>query len=259
MTRSALITRFGPFVALLAVTVILASEARAQVTAFDSSHAAWTEILQRRVKAGVVDYAGLKSEDLGRLDRYLGSLGAVTRETYSRWNRTEKLAFWINVYNVFTVKLILDHYPLKSIRSIGFLPGAAFRESFIKLPGLRQTPYSLNDVENEVLRKEFTEPRIHFAIVCASKSCPALRSEAYRGTDLEAQLDAAARSFLGDSTKNRLDGETLRLSSIFKWFSADFEKSAGSVARFVSRYLTLDPGRSYEIVHLDYDWSLNGR
>lgn len=255
-----LVTRWvAAAVAAILVTGAPASRAVASTATFDVTHVAWTEILQRRVKAGVVDYAGLKSEDLGRLDRYLDSLGTVPRETYSRWPQSEKLAFWINVYNAFTVKLILDHYPLKSIRSIGFLPGAAFRESFIKLPGLRPAPYSLNDVENEVLRKEFSEPRIHFAIVCASKSCPALRAEAYRGRDLDVQLDDAARGFLNDPTKNRIDGGTLALSSIFKWFGEDFEKSAGSLAIFVGRYLALEPGRRYEIAYLDYDWSLNGR
>jgi hypothetical protein len=240
-------------------SVALPRHASAEPASFDASHAAWTALLHGRVMDGLVDYAGLRRHDLPKLDAYLASLGTVTRADYVAWGREAQLAYWINAYNAFTVKLIVDRYPLKSIRSIGLLPGAAFREKFIPLPGLRAKRYSLDEIENDVLRKEFREPRIHFAIVCASTSCPALRSEAYRASDLEVQLDDAARSFLGDPSRNRVDGETLHLSSIFKWFAGDFEAAAGSVEAFVRPYLGLEANRSYRIESLPYDWSLNER
>lgn len=236
---------------------------------FDHSHGAWTTLLSRQVRSGWVDYAGLKPEGRGALAAYLATLEGVCRGHIDRWTRPQRLAFWINVYNAYAVRLVLEHHPIASIRSIGFLPFAAFRERFIPLGLLRgeaDARLSLDDVEHGILRKEFGEPRIHFAIVCASKGCPALRSEAYRDQDLEAQLEHAARGFVGDPSKNRFDAAAriLYLSSIFKWFRADFEAAAGSLPAFVARY-TDPPTRTaleaapVKVKFLEYDWSLNGR
>ncbi len=232
--------------------------------AFDPDHRIWTGLLSRHVHAGRVDYPGLARES-PELTRYLQALGAVTRPCYDTWTRAQRLAFWIDVYNAFTVRLVLDHYPLRSIRELGLLPLAAFRQKIIPMPELRGATLSLNDVENDVLRGELAgEPRIHFAIVCASKSCPPLRSEAYRAPDLDRQLDEQARTFLADPTRNRVDAatRTLFLSSIFKWFRADFEAAAGTVPAYVAGYLApagaavaRTPGVT--VRYLDYDWSLN--
>ena len=233
---------------------------------FDQEHSAWTGLLRRYVRDGVVDYAGWRRDGQQGLDGYLGSLQSVCRGHYDTWSQTQKLAFWINAYNAYTVRLILNHYPLKSIRDIGVLPGAPFREDFIPMKKLRGGTISLNDIEHEILRKEFREPRIHFAIVCASKSCPALRSEAYRAAALDRQLDDAARGFLRDTTRNRFDAaaRTLWLSAIFDWFDDDFEHAAGSVPAFVARYTDEPTARAIRdggvrVEFLDYDWSLNGR
>jgi len=215
----------------------------------------------------VVDYAGLERSGRPALNAYLRSLESVCPSDYDTWTHDQKLALWINAYNAYTVKLILDHYPLTSIRSIGLLPGAAFRETFIPLETLRGSALSLEDIEHEILRKEFREPRIHFAIVCASKSCPTLRSEAYRATTLDAQLTEAARGFVSDSSKNRYDAasRTLRLSPIFDWFEEDFERSSQTLPAFVARYAepataaALTSGGDVRVEFLDYDWSLNGR
>jgi len=242
------------------------SSAGCEKDAFDQTHVAWTAILSHYTRAGIVDYAGLKQRGAGELGRYLASLAAVCREHYRSWPRPQKLAFWINAYNAYTIKLILDHYPLKSIRNIGVLPLAGFRQSFIPMQRLLGKKVSLNHIENEILRKELRETRIHFAIVCASKSCPALRAEAYRGNALGRQLDAAARGFVRDGQKNRYDAaaKTLFLSAILEWFRKDFEQSAGSVLAFVARYA--DPqvaeairSGSVKVKQLDYDWSLNGK
>jgi hypothetical protein len=242
---------------------------RAQQTAgsqsrFDHEHRAWTVILAKYLRDGSVDYRGLVDHGQPALNAYLGALSAAS-PAESGWTREERLAFWINAYNAFTIRLILDHYPLSSIRSIGFLPLAAFRTKFIPL-GAGRTPISLNVVENEILRKQFRDARIHFAIVCASKSCPTLRSESYRSSDLDQQLDAAARAFLDDPSKVRWDpaSRTLYLSSIFNWFRDDFEREGKTLQGFVGRYLgqsdaaALDSGK-VRVVFLDYDWSLNGR
>ena len=234
---------------------------------FDHQPAAGNAILARHVREGVVDYAGLKRSGGPALDGYLRSLESVCRGHYDTWTREQKLAFWINAYNAYTVKLILNHYPLKSIRTIGLLPGAAFRESFIPLRSLRGKVLSLNDIEHDILRKEFREPRIHFAINCASKSCPDLSSEAYRAATLDAQLTSAARRFVSDTSKNRFDAasRTLRLSAIFDWFREDFERSSQTLPAFVARYAepatatALSSGGSVRVEFLDYDWSLNGR
>ncbi len=232
----------------------------------DQHHAAWTELLRRHVRGGDVDYAGLASADRTDLDRYVEALSKVCRRDYDGWSRAAQLAFWIDVYNAFTVRLVLDHYPLGSIREIGILPGAAFRKAIIPMADLEGRTLSLDDVEHRILRPRFEEPRVHFAIVCASRSCPPLRSEAYRAADLDRQLDDQARTFLRDPAKNRWDPQTrtLHLSMIFRWFHEDFETAAGSVAGFVARYLE-EPAASaarqpgVRIAYVDYDWSLNGR
>ncbi|MBI2841419.1 MAG: DUF547 domain-containing protein [Acidobacteria bacterium] len=234
--------------------------------AFDHTHSAWTAVLSRYVQDGRVDYAGLKNKGQGELSVYLRSLQSVDHPQYQQWSRDQKLAFWVNAYNAFTIRLILDHYPLDSIQSIGLLPGAAFRTSFIEMPAFRSDKISLNDIEHEILRKQFQEPRIHFAIVCASKGCPQLRSESYRPNDIDRQLDAAARVFVQDTARNHFDAatRTLSLSSIFKWFREDFETQAGSLPAFVARYAAPPVAAAVEakdvrVEFLDYDWSLNGR
>jgi hypothetical protein len=146
--------------------------------------------------------------------------------------------------------MILDHYPVSSIRKIGLLPGAAFRSSFIPLLGGTR---SLNEIEGAL--REAGEPRIHFALVCASKSCPELSEEAYRGAILDRQLDEAEQRFLHDRRKNRVEGETLYLSSIFKWYRDEFARAAGSLEAYLAR----SGLRGSRIEFLDYDWSLNGR
>ncbi|MBI3047494.1 MAG: DUF547 domain-containing protein [Acidobacteria bacterium] len=231
---------------------------------FDHEHRSWTAILAQYVSDGSVDYRGLAYRGRPVLDAYLSALSAAS-PAESGWTREERLAFWMNAYNAFTIRLILDHYPLPSIRSIGVLPLAAFRTKFIPL-GAGRTPISLNVIENEILRKQLQDARIHFAIVCASQSCPALRSEAYRSSVVDRQLDEAARAFLDDPSKNRWDpaSRTLYLSSIFKWFRDDFERAGGTLLAFVGRYLPrpvaadLEKGR-VRIVFLNYDWFLNGR
>jgi hypothetical protein len=229
----------------------------------DHEHGAWNSMLQRWVSDGRVPYSAIQKKERVPLEAYLGKLSATCAPNYVKWSREHRLAFWINAYNAFTVKLIVDHYPIRSIRKIGLLPGAAFRRRFIPMPGLKGEVISLNDIEHSTLRANFREPRIHFVLVCASVGCPPLRTEAYRASDLDRQLDEQARLFLNDTGKNRFDPvtNTLYLSPIFDWFRADFEAVAGSVTAYVAPYLD-DPRISkpgVKIKYTEYDWSLNDR
>lgn len=249
---------------LIVLAALLSIPALASCTCapIDHSHSAWNTILQQSVRDGQVAYAALKKNDTP-LQAYLKDLSATCATDYEGWSREQRLAFWINAYNAFTIRLILDHYPIASIRKIGWLPGAAFREKFIPMPGLKGGAISLNDIEHDTLRANFREPRIHFALVCASTSCPALRNEAYRASELGEQLDDQARTFLHDTSKNRFDAEanTLYLSQIFDWFRADFETEAASVQAYVARYMddARVGGPDVDVEYLDYDWSLNDR
>jgi len=261
-------TRFGAGArraAALLLTLATADTASAATLVGREEHAAWTNLLRRYVSHGLVDYAALK-RGRSELDGYLSSLESLERSDLEAWPRADQLAFWINAYNAYTVRLVLDHYPLRSIRSIGFLPGSAFKRKFIPLERVAAGKLSLDDIEHRILREQFHEPRIHFAIVCASRSCPVLRDEAYRGRDLDAQLDEAARAFLRDPARNRYDpaSRTLSLSSIFKWFRGDFEAAAGTLPAFVARYADESTAEALRrsgvhVEFLEYDWSLNER
>jgi Protein of unknown function, DUF547 len=249
---------------LLALMLMASGIARAEeCPKIDHEHGAWNVVLQRWVSGGLVDYTALQGEARAPLEAYLNELSATCAIDYVKWSREQRLAFWINAYNAFTVQLMVDHYPVSSIRKIGLLPGAAFRRRFIPMPGLKGEVIALNDIEHGTLRADFREPRIHFALVCASLGCPALPNEAYTASDLNRQLDEQARSFLSDTSKNRFDPttNTLYLSPIFDWFRADFEVVAGSVSAYVARYLD-DPRISspgVRIEYTEYDWSLNDR
>ena len=225
---------------------------------FDHAHPRWTAVLKSHVKDGVVDYAEIR-KNRGPLDTYLADLESVTKADYGGWTEKRKIAFLLNAYNAYTIKLIVDNDPVASIKDLGGFFSSVFSKKFIPLKKLFGKDVSLNAIEHDTLREKFKEPRIHFALVCASKSCPPLRAEAYRAADLAAQLDDQARAFLKDATKNRYDAprKTLYLSKIFDWFDEDFEAGGGTVRDFVARYLKIP--RDVRIRHLNYDWSLNGK
>ncbi|MGH7899609.1 MAG: DUF547 domain-containing protein [Candidatus Binatia bacterium] len=240
---------------------LVARVANAACSDVDHRHEAWSAILGRSVANGRVDYAGLKRDGQAPLSAYLAGLSGACAADYERWSKEQRIAFWINAYNAFTVSQVLEHYPIASVRKIGWLPGSAFRREYIPMKGLKGKTISLDDIEHETLRKDFREPRIHFALVCAARSCPPLRAEAYRAADLDRQLDDQGRTFLRDRGKNRFEPatNTLHLSSIFHWFRPDFDAVDGKLLGFVSRYLedarATAPGVKIEF--LDYDWSLN--
>lgn len=215
-------------------------------------------ILNRYVSQdGLVNYKGLKEDK--EFMRYIEYLSNTDPDTLP--SDKHRLAFWINAYNAFVLKGVLEEYPIKSVLDVGWLPHSFFiRKKFKTFGGW----ITLRVLENDKLREAFSEPRIHFAINCASMSCPKLLTEAYRAERLEQQLEAQAVSFINNRRKNYLDKENniLFLSSIFKWYEGDFIKNGGKLEDYVARYLNPDDAEivttnDVTIEYLDYDWSLN--
>lgn len=235
---------------------------------FDHEHALWTRVLAAHVEGDRFDYAAL-AEDRADLDGYLARLHAVTPADLESWTREERYAFWINVYNAHAVQLIVDNYPVESIRDLGGkLFDRVWDQEFIPMsahhPEGKDDPLSLDDVEHAILRPRFEDARVHVAVNCASVGCPPLRAEAFVAERLEAQLDDQARRFVADASRNRLDRAegVLRLSAIFDWFEGDFVRDAGSVREWVARHAGEAEAawiRSAKprVRHLDYSWDLN--
>ena len=230
-------------------------------------HKLFTEVLQQYVKNGLVNYAVLKSDP--KLNEYMNFLNEANPDTIS--GESEKLAFWINAYNAFTLQVIADHYPVESINDLHtggrylshVLGTTIWHKEIFKVNGKE---ISLNTIEHEIIRKEFDEPRIHFALVCAAVSCPPLRSEAYEGFKLNEQLAEQAKIFLNDSTKNKFDLKTklAAISKIMDWYEKDFGNSDEEILLFISNYLPSGIAEDirknisdWEIDYLTYNWALN--
>ena len=263
--------------AALLLAVVGPDKSHAADAAFDHRHSVWDALLKQLVvfapggNASALRYTGmLRQHDA--LRGYLAKLSAVTAQEYERWSRAQQLAFLINAYNAFTVELILTRYPaLKSIKDLGSLLQSPWKKKFFSLLGQQR---SLDELEHEWIRAPgvFDDPRIHFAVVCASIGCPMLRNEAYVAERLDAQLDDALRRFLSDRTRNRFDAasSTLSVSKIFDWYRKDFERGykgydslqalfarhADQLAATPKALVDLRAG-NYRLEFLDYDWALN--
>ncbi|MEO8203055.1 MAG: DUF547 domain-containing protein [Betaproteobacteria bacterium] len=259
--------------ALLLVAVPFAARAQA----FDHGHKAWDALVKKHVvllqggKASQVRYAGM-SRDRAALKAYLDSLSGVTEAQFNAWSKAERMAFLINAYNAFTVEKVLTRYPnLKSIRDFGSVFGNPWKDKFFKLLGRESY---LDQVEHEMLRKPgaYDEPRVHFAVNCASIGCPMLREAAFVAPRLEAQLDEQALRFMSDRSRNRYNAAAgkLEVSKIFDWYGVDFKqgyKGIDSLTGFCARYAEqlADAPAAQERVKaqkapidfLEYDWQLN--
>lgn len=219
-------------------------------------HNIYADLLNRYVDDGVVDYAGFKAED-DRLDRYLSILERVDAGNLSK---DERLAFYINAYNAWTIKLILGAYPgVRSIKELGSLFRSPWKKKVARIDGKVLT---LDAIEHGIMRPQLMDPRIHFAVNCASKSCPPLRSEPYRGAVLDRQFNEAARRFINDPRSNFLKDRTLHVSNIFDWYGEDF---GGDVVGFFLIFADQEwkerieaAGDRLRVEYLNYDWSLNG-
>ncbi|GAB56965.1 hypothetical protein GPUN_2851 [Glaciecola punicea ACAM 611] len=238
-------------------------------------HDDWSTLLAEHVSPTaqshntVVDYTGFLAQR-SALKNYLNALEQVTQAEFAAWDDAKQLAFLLNAYNAWTVELILTEYPnLDSIKDLGSFFRSPWKKSFIPLLG---KVLSLDDIEHDLIRgdNKYQEPRIHFAVNCASIGCPALREEAYEASKLDMQLEQQTLRFLSDRSRNNMQGEALNLSSIFKWYKNDFElgfRSANSLESFVLLYadtLGLSPeqrallqSEQVKTDYLDYDWQLN--
>ncbi len=213
---------------------------------------------------GEVDYAALKAHRAD-LDEYIRLLAESSPENRSPLfpTRAHELAYWINAYNAFVIRGVVDHYPTRSVLDLGMLKRFFWRNDY-NAGGVTMSLYHL---ENGIIRKKYREPRIHFAIVCASLSCPMLSRDAFTAENLEPNLDREARRFVNQRRNVLIDpaGNQVTLSAIFKWYKEDFESTAQSVLGYIGQYATegnrkaLDALKQPKIQYFDYDWSINDR
>lgn len=239
---------------------------RVSAQGFDHDYQKWGKTLNNFVvtvgSSTRFDYSDLKSNSKDFLE-ILESFSRVQKKEFHSWSSDQRLAFLINAYNIFTIKLIIDNYPVATIKKIGGLFTNPWKIQFISL---LEEKISLDEIEHTLIRKQFKEPRIHFAVNCASISCPALNETPFKPQSLDAQLEAAALRFLNDSKQNYFDpkANTLWLSSIFKWYGSDFTENGITLEALSLKHMTLTaeqkatikPGDT-KIKYLDYDWNLN--
>ena len=232
-------TKISTFICMLSFVAI-----QAQTSVFDS-------LLQKNVdKTGRVDYQSLKNNET-LLDNYLAYI--QNNEPTKDWSSNKKKAFWINTYNAYTIKIILNNYPLKSIRDIKIDGKTAWKIPFVKVG---QKRYTLDQIEHEILRKKFNDPRIHVGINCASVSCPRLWNFAFTEDNIAYSLDNLMKVFINDTTRNKISKNNVALSEIFNWFSKDFIKN-GTIINYLNTYAAIKISEKASIKYLTYDWSLN--
>lgn len=217
------------------------------------SHESWTALLQKYVDPyGKVNYKGFK-EDEKALDVYLELLKENHPGPY--WKNEDQIAFWINAYNAFTIKLVLENYPVKSIMDIKKGDKDAWHISFIRLG---DKMYTLDYIEKTMLLGQFNDSRIHFVINCSAKSCPPLRNKAFTGESMEIELRLSARRFINDNRFNILDKNHLQLSQIFNWYKDDFLKEEASVQEYIDKQTPhIEVSKTASITYLNYNWGLN--
>jgi len=268
---------------MLGLLLILTAGPPASAQSYDHSNASFTTLLKKHVvvldggRSSQVKYAELL-KDRGALKAYLDSVASIREAEFEAWTKPQRLAFLVNTYNAATLELILQNYPVKSIKDIGSVFDNRWKRKFIKLFGRE---VSLDGIEHEMLRKPgaYNEVRVHYAVNCASIGCPALREEAFAADRLEKQLEEQAVRFLSDRTRNRLANGVLETSMIFKWFIEDWERgytgfdgktpAIKSREQYFARYAknladsVTDQTKIAEamvsITHLDYDWSINDK
>jgi len=253
----------------LLLSLVSCNASNVKSTSKPISHTIFDGLLKKHVTPeGKVNYKGF-IQDSVQFNAYL-TLLENNHPNEKNWSKDEQLTYWINAYNAYTVKLIVDHYPVESIKDIkGGVPfvNSVWDIKFFKIEGQE---YDLNNIEHTIIRKEFEEPRIHFAVNCASYSCPRLRNEAFVAERLEEQLEDQTRKFFNDVRKNNIiSKDKIVLSSILKWYSTDFTKQGiisrlfggkgrtQNLIKFVNSYVDIDISKNAEIEFMDYRWDLN--
>ena len=232
------------FIVLIAIFTL--SQGNAQTSIYN-------DLLQKHVtKDGIVNYKSFKADE-AKLDTYISYLEKTTPA--SSWSENKQKAFWINTYNVYTIKLILENYPLKSIMDIKQDGKTAWKIPFAKVGG---KTYTLDYIEHEILRKNLFDPRIHVGVNCASISCPKLGNIAFTEENIDANLEKLMKTFINDSSRNKITNNKVQISSIFDWFKEDFTKN-GSVIDYLNKYSNTEINSNAAISYLKYDWSLNNK
>lgn len=269
-------TKWLTIVLAVSVAVAVASSVPAAIDTYDHDYAEYAQLLERHVQPSGVDYPALKADRVS-LDRVVRQFDAPPTRDEPGWPRLQRLAFWINAYNLFTLRAIVDHFPIQS----GWftrLPRNSIRQvdgvwTDLEWRAAGRT-VTLDDIEHRILRPEFKDARIHFAINCASVSCPVLAAVPYLPASLDAQLDAAIRTHLAGPEGVRVEGTTLRVTSLFKWYGDDFiaeyaavvpdPRSANerAILGTIIRYgppdaVAVARGSAPRIRFLDYNWQLN--
>lgn len=217
----------------------------------DFDHSRYAKLLQTHLKNGDLDYASLQRNSVD-LELYLRSIAKIDKKEFAAMSRDEKVVIYINAYNAYTIKSILLSYPVKSIKNIKNVWDK-------KIAIIAGEALSLNNIEHDILRPVYKDPRFHFALNCASKGCPVLRAEPYLPEHLEEQLEDAAFKFMNDRIRNPYDQKNNKFhaSSIFKWFAKDF----GDIRSFIAKYLKDDKSEflmNQPKLKYQYDWNLNG-
>lgn len=217
----------------------------------EEPHIIWDKLTRKHISSGgKVNYAGFLS-DKKELEQYLNEL----KEMYSNlanWNRKKQLAFWINTYNAVTIKLIVDNYPVSSITDLE--GGKPWDTELIELGGVQ---YTLNVIENKIIRPKFNEPRIHFAVNCAAKSCPKIMNKAWTEHNLDRSLTAQTKAFLANKEQNTIKENEVILSKIFEWYKSDFGTSNENIIQFINQYSSEKVNSKASVSFNEYDWTLN--
>ncbi len=221
--------------------------------ALASPHHIWDELTRNYINSeGKVNYGGFLFDN-SKLEHYLDTLKKLHSDL-PNWSKNKQLAYWINLYNAVTVKLIVDHYPVSSITELK--GGKPWDTPLIELSG---NTYTLNVIENEIIRPKFKEPRIHFALNCAAKSCPKIMNKAWTEDNLKKSLTTQIRSFLTDKKQNTLGKEEIIISKIFDWYKADFGTTNEKIIQFINAYSEIEVNESASVIFNEYDWTLNSK
>lgn len=212
------------------------------------SHSAWNNLLQKNVSSsGVVDYAAFKQQKAS-LEIYLAHLEEFPPQ--NDWSSNKKLAYWFNLYNAWTVKTIIDHYPVNSITDID--GGKTWNVKRVKSGN---NTYSLDEIENKIIRPRFNDGRIHFAVNCAAKSCPPLLNRAWTQSNTASYLEKMTKQFINNSQYNEISANKVRISKIFEWYAADF----GDIITYLNKYSNTKINTDAQVEYIEYDWALNGK
>lgn len=221
-------------------------EVKAQTSIFSN-------LLEKHVTSeGVVDYVAFKANE-AQLDNYLTYLENTNPN--KAWSKNQQKAFWINAYNAYTIKLILENYPLNSIMDIKKKGKTAWKFPFAKVGG---NTYTLDQIEHDVLRKKYFDPRIHVGVNCASISCPKILNTAFTAENVDTTLEILMKEFINDSSRNKIGKKDVQISSIFDWFQKDFTKN-GSVIDYLNNYANTKIKPETKISYLKYNWGLNSK